>query len=1093
MFNQRTQSVTGVIAGASAVLLSCGLAGAEIYEWEYIDPLNPSLGRQASSTVLSTEDPVPRVDLRYTALPKAYLAGADLTAAAFRQADLTNADMYGANLSAATFREATLTGAIFYDAIIRNADFSSTTSRGFTQQQLAETASYRAGVLTGVVLAENNLTGWDFSGLNLTGTQFGTIYFDLSFWHSASNLTNADFSGSLLTYTSFLDATVTGADFSGAIVAGVGMNNATGFTFQQLASTLSYQAGDLSGIGLSRQDMAGWDLSGQNLTNAYMSYGNLTGTDLSDANLTSANLSYADLAGANLSGADLTDATLQHADIPNANFAGANLTEATLMQMDATNADFTGANLTRSGFKDSNITGVIFTDANITRASFSGSTAISLAQLTSTANYQLGDLAGIGIQSYASGPQQDLSGINFSGFNLAGATLRATFDDADFSNADLAGATLDRTSLIGADFTDAVVDNASLNSLSLQQLQSTANYKAQNLSMIRFDYADMSGLDLSGFNLAGFSSYASELSSTDFSGADLTDAGFGLSNLTGADFTDAEVKGIHLAGVTDNGFTYQQLASTASFKDGDLGDISLIRNDLSGWDLSDLSMVGAGLGSSGLSVAPTNLTGTNLSRSDLTGANFIQSILTGTDFTDAVIKDAKFKDAVNLTNAQVMSTASYKTGDLSGILWWNLDLSGWDLSGVSLSDGDFEDAEMIGINLSGSDLTGSDFYRADLMNANLRNANLSNTVWRSADLTGADLAGAVVRGMYPGSGIGMTRAQIESTASFQSRDMTGFHFPNNGNISYMGWNLSGFNLTDAIFGNAHVIDVDFSGARLAYVDFSHSAMLTGAGLAGADTRGAELTESQINSASDITNMIWPDGSMRNGLVLSAGEQFQLFDLLPPETVYGIPPIPPDGVMVHDSFVLAGGGTLRMVLTDLDWQSTVRFDPSVGTANLDGTLELGVELLDGIGMQDLLGNTFQLFDWSGVSVVGGFDTIVLDDGWHQAGLSVDFSELLSTGSVSVVPFLGDLDGDGFVGIDDLMVVLAHWNQAVTPGDMLAGDFDGDGFVGVDDLNRVLGTWNMGVAPPGSQAAGAVPEPMTGVLLVVGGVCLIRRRR
>ncbi len=60
--------------------------------------------------------------------------------------------------------------------------------------------------------------------------------------------------------------------------------------------------------------------------------------------------------------------------------------------------------------------------------------------------------------------------------------------------------------------------------------------------------------------------------------------------------------------------------------------------------------------------------------------------------------------------------------------------------------------------------------------------------------------------------------------------------------------------------------------------------------------------------------------------------------------------------------------------------------------------------------------------------------------------------------------GDMDGDGFVGITDLNVVLQSWNNNVTPGDLLQGDADGDGFVGITDLSRVLENWNIGEIPP-----------------------------
>jgi hypothetical protein len=49
--------------------------------------------------------------------------------------------------------------------------------------------------------------------------------------------------------------------------------------------------------------------------------------------------------------------------------------------------------------------------------------------------------------------------------------------------------------------------------------------------------------------------------------------------------------------------------------------------------------------------------------------------------------------------------------------------------------------------------------------------------------------------------------------------------------------------------------------------------------------------------------------------------------------------------------------------------------------------------------------------------------------------------------------GDLNGDGFVGVDDLLQLLAAWGDC--PG--CDEDLNGDGFVGVDDLLAMLGVW------------------------------------
>ena len=86
--------------------------------------------------------------------------------------------------------------------------------------------------------------------------------------------------------------------------------------------------------------------------------------------------------------------------------------------------------------------------------------------------------------------------------------------------------------------------------------------------------------------------------------------------------------------------------------------------------------------------------------------------------------------------------------------------------------------------------------------------------------------------------------------------------------------------------------------------------------------------------------------------------------------------------------------------------------------------------------------------------------------------------------------GDLNSDGFVGVDDLNIVLVNWNQNVTPGDLSSGDPTGEGFVGVDDLNIVLVNWNNGTPP---ASASVVPEPASIAMLGASGLALFRRRR
>ncbi|MEZ6191397.1 MAG: hypothetical protein R3C45_08925 [Phycisphaerales bacterium] len=158
----------------------------------------------------------------------------------------------------------------------------------------------------------------------------------------------------------------------------------------------------------------------------------------------------------------------------------------------------------------------------------------------------------------------------------------------------------------------------------------------------------------------------------------------------------------------------------------------------------------------------------------------------------------------------------------------------------------------------------------------------------------------------------------------------------------------------------------------------------------------------------------------------------------------------------------------------------------GVATLDGILD--VSLIN--GFTPGLGDSYTLLMANG-GIAGGFSGLSLPD-LSGLGLDWDLSISGSTVLLEVVngsALVGDLNGDGFVGIADLNLVLSNWNQTVPPANPLA-DPSGDGFVGIADLNAVLGNWNAGTPPSGSAA---IPEPAAGSMITLLVACLTVTRR
>ena len=104
---------------------------------------------------------------------------------------------------------------------------------------------------------------------------------------------------------------------------------------------------------------------------------------------------------------------------------------------------------------------------------------------------------------------------------------------------------------------------------------------------------------------------------------------------------------------------------------------------------------------------------------------------------------------------------------------------------------------------------------------------------------------------------------------------------------------------------------------------------------------------------------------------------------------------------------------------------------------------------------------------------------VDTGDRDAFLSAEFG---------TVP--GDFDLDGKVVATDLNILGGNW-QAEGLTSYSQGDANGDGVANATDLNAVGSNWQVGAAAP--LAASAVPEPNSGMLVVVSLMGLLLRRK
>ncbi|MFO0911802.1 MAG: pentapeptide repeat-containing protein [Pirellulales bacterium] len=199
------------------------------------------------------------------------------------------------------------------------------------------------------------------------------------------------------------------------------------------------------------------------------------------------------------------------------------------------------------------------------------------------------------------------------------------------------------------------------------------------------------------------------------------------------------------------------------------------------------------------------LIGANLSGSSLTNADISAASLAGANLTGAVVAGANFYHAGGFTEGQLYSTASYQSKDLQGIGFFDNDLQGWDFHQQNLAGAKFGQSRLTDANLTGAIVTGASFW--DVVSQ------------------------------------GFTQAQLQSTASYQAKDLHGIVL--GGDLT--GWDFHDQNLTGASLGSSTLTGANLTGA-----------VVTGAWFRDATTHGftaAQLYSTQSYVSKDLRGIV----------------------------------------------------------------------------------------------------------------------------------------------------------------------------------------------------------------------------------------------
>lgn len=656
-------------------------------------------------------------------LVDANFSGADFTGATFPNSDLSGVDFGDANFDA---------GTRFENAQIDGIDLTSTDITGLTllfanKLDFVPGEGQTADDAEGINLSAKDLTGFDFSGLDLRNWNFDT-------------------------------ATLTGTDFSGV---GAGLDGAS-FDSVQFDTTLAsmtvdndfFSGTELVGADLRGLDLSGFDLSGADLTGAIIENTDFSNADLSNtmligisqicigttdcATFTDAQLSCAEIFNTEFRDFEVPDLTdTQFFQQVDSDLSGLQLTQQTLRDYDLSNLDFTRAN-----FDQGDVRLADFTGSNLNGTLFTNATVCATAGDADCPDFTSADLVG-------STDCNDQEAVNFTGvsfinapFDLFENTDDGTLRCVNFTNADLGLPEAAATATTGFDFRDftdamdfegAVIAGASLQH---QDFSFAAGFADDFFTQFAHAPASVDSLcsdedddvpdhdTTPDFTETDFS--CAILSDKMFTGADMTLANLARTTLDDADFQDADLTGVSFAEVVftdDDDFDiFQNLANAPSLETSDEDPPD--RVDADGIPYPVLQFTDFSFADLSQTTAPFDL-----SHVDLTGAT-----LNGANFQDVDLRDAIVDELTSLCGELEADGTACSPTDLTQAC---LDIDGAMVAGASFRGVQFGElfefhpggaaaAQAFFQNVNGDDLVGTNFTGAHLGGLDFSGLNLQD-------------------------------------------------------------------------------------------------------------------------------------------------------------------------------------------------------------------------------------------------------------------------------------------------------------------------------------------------------------------------------